>query len=70
VGMAPRRQGDGYWFVADDGGVFTFGAASFYGSLGGRAVGSAIVGMSVSASGLGYRLVLADGTSYGFGDAA
>ena len=28
-------DGEGYWEVAADGGVFTYGAANFYGSLGG-----------------------------------
>ena len=31
TGMAARPQGDGYWLVAKDGGVFTFGAAGFHG---------------------------------------
>jgi len=29
VGMATDRIGDGYWLVATDGGIFTFGAARF-----------------------------------------
>ena len=41
VGMAPTPSGKGYWLVASDGGVFTFGDAHFYGSLGGRAVAGA-----------------------------
>ena len=35
VGMAPTPDGQGYWFVASDGGVFAFGDAPFYGSVGG-----------------------------------
>lgn len=31
TGIAARPQGDGYWLVARDGGVFTFGAAAFLG---------------------------------------
>ncbi len=30
------RPGKGYWFVAADGGIFTFGDAQFYGSMGGN----------------------------------
>jgi hypothetical protein len=30
--MAATPTGKGYWFVAADGGVFTFGDAPFYGS--------------------------------------
>ena len=32
VGMAATPDGRGYWLVAADGGVFTFGDAQFYGS--------------------------------------
>jgi hypothetical protein len=35
VGMAATPDGRGYWLVAADGGIFTFGDAGFYGSLGG-----------------------------------
>ena len=35
VGMAATPDGKGYWLVASDGGVFTFGDAQFYGSTGG-----------------------------------
>ena len=31
----PRRDGNGYWLVGADGGVFAFGDAAFHGSLGG-----------------------------------
>ena len=37
VGMAATPDGKGYWLVAADGGVFTFGDAGFYGSTGGHA---------------------------------
>jgi hypothetical protein len=30
--MAPTRDGGGYWLVASDGGVFSFGDAVFRGS--------------------------------------
>ena len=32
VGMAAAPDGNGYWLVARDGGVFAFGAAPFLGS--------------------------------------
>ena len=34
VGMAPTPDGKGYWLVASDGGIFTFGDAGFFGSTG------------------------------------
>lgn len=32
VGMAPNPDGRGYWLVAADGGIFTFGDAPFLGT--------------------------------------
>ncbi len=32
VGMAATPDGQGYWLVASDGGVFSFGDAGFHGS--------------------------------------
>ena len=32
VGMAPTPSGAGYWMVASDGGIFSFGNAGFHGS--------------------------------------
>jgi hypothetical protein len=40
--MAATPDGRGYWFVATDGGLFTFGDAHFYGSLGGTGFTSVI----------------------------
>ena len=36
--MAATPDGKGYWLVASDGGVFTYGDAGFYGSTGGLAL--------------------------------
>lgn len=33
VGIAPTPSGEGYWLVAADGGVFTFGDAEFFGNV-------------------------------------
>jgi hypothetical protein len=67
VGMA--ATGNGYWEVASDGGVFTFGGASFHGSTGGRLLNAPIVGMAATSDGGGYWLVGADGGVFAFGDA-
>ena len=37
VGIASTPDGGGYWEVASDGGIFSFGDAGFYGSMGGVA---------------------------------
>ena len=38
VGMAATPSGNGYWEVAADGGIFSFGDAAFHGSMGGTAL--------------------------------
>jgi len=45
VGMAPAPAG-GSWLVASDGGVFSFGAAPFEGSMGSVPLAAPVVGMS------------------------
>ncbi|MGH9177637.1 MAG: SpoIID/LytB domain-containing protein [Acidimicrobiales bacterium] len=59
----------GYWVVAADGGIFSFGAARFWGSMGGRRLNSPILGMGATPAGNGYWLVAADGGIFSFGDA-
>ena len=44
--MAPTPSGLGYWLVASDGGIFTFGDAGFFGSKGGQPLDQPIVGMA------------------------
>ncbi len=69
VGMAATRTGHGYWLVASDGGVFTFGDAHFYGSAGHLRLNQPIVGITRTRSGHGYWLVASDGGVFTFGDA-
>ena len=57
VGMAATPDGKGYWLVASDGGIFTFGDAAFYGSEGGTQLVTPVVGMASTPSGNGYWLV-------------
>lgn len=59
----------GYYEVATDGGVFAFGTASFYGSMGGLPLNKPIVGMAATPDGRGYWLVAQDGGIFAFGDA-
>ncbi|HUE58302.1 MAG TPA: hypothetical protein VMO88_01840, partial [Acidimicrobiales bacterium] len=61
---------NGYWLVATDGGVFTFGDAAFYGSTGSIKLNQPVVGMASTPDGRGYWLVAADGGVFTFGDAA
>jgi len=69
VGMAGTPSDLGYWLVASDGGVFSFGDARFYGSTGARRLNRPIVGMAATPSGRGYWLVASDGGVFSFGDA-
>jgi hypothetical protein len=80
VGITPTRDRGGYWLVASDGGIFSFGDAGFYGSIPGlglhpagsglpNSLSAPIVGMVPSADGGGYFMVAADGGVFAFGDA-
>ena len=59
----------GYWVLAPDGGVFSFGAARFHGSTGAIKLNQPVVGMAATPSGNGYWLVARDGGIFAFGDA-
>jgi hypothetical protein len=65
----PPTPTQGYREVASDGGVFNFGNAGSFGSEGGKALSSPVVGMAATADGAGYWEVSANGTVYAFGDA-
>jgi hypothetical protein len=70
VAMVGTPDGNGYWLVGSDGGVFTFGDAPFHGSMGGTRLNAPIVGMAVTPGGGGYWLVASDGGVFAFGNAA
>jgi len=67
VALMPHPQG--YWEVTDDGGVFTFGQAPFFGSTGGIKLNSPIVDAVPTQDFGGYWLVAADGGVFAFGNA-
>jgi hypothetical protein len=70
VGMVPSADGGGYFMVASDGGVFTFGDAKFEGSCPGMGgCSGAAVAVMPDSTGSGYWLVTATGHVYTFGDA-
>ena len=70
VGMAPTPHDGGYWVAASDGGVFSFGDATFHGSMGGQHLNSPVVAMAATPDGGGYWLAAADGGVFSFGTAA
>jgi hypothetical protein len=80
VSITPTANDGGYWLVASDGGIFSFGDAGFYGSIPGLGIAPAgsgsphslnapIVGMVPTADGGGYFMVASDGGVFTFGDA-
>ena len=69
VGLAATPDGGGYWLVAADGGIFSYGDAGFFGSAGSLHLNAPIVGMAATPDGGGYWLVAADGGIFSYGDA-
>jgi uncharacterized delta-60 repeat protein len=65
----PAPSYKGYWLVATDGGIFTFGNVGFYGSTGNVPLNKPIVTMAPTANGKGYWLAASDGGIFTFGDA-
>ncbi|HEY1652716.1 MAG TPA: hypothetical protein VGG09_12600 [Acidimicrobiales bacterium] len=59
----------GYWLVASDGGIFSYGQAPFFGSTGGMTLNQPIVGMAATPDAGGYWLVASDGGIFNYGDA-
>ena len=69
VGMAATPNGEGYWLVASDGGIFSFGNAGYHGSMGAKHLNAPVVGMAATPNGEGYWLVASDGGIFSFGNA-
>ena len=67
--VPPPGPAPGYWQVGSDGGIFSFGAAPFYGSTGSMRLNKPVVGMAATGDGHGYWLVASDGGVFAFGDA-
>ncbi len=61
--------GQGYRFVASDGGIFGYGDATFWGSTGSLHLNAPVVGMAVTPSTNGYWMVASDGGIFDYGDA-
>jgi len=69
VGIAATPDGKGYWLVASDGGVFSFGDAGFHGSMAGSHLSQPMVAIAANPDGTGYWTAAADGGVFSFGDA-
>lgn len=68
VAMAQTPDGSGYWLLADDGGVFSYGAP-FHGSLSGFPLRLPAVALAPTPGAGGYWIVTEDGGVFSFGNA-
>ncbi len=66
---SPTPADHGYWLVGGDGGIFTFGSATFFGSTGSMPLSRPVVGITPTSSRQGYWLDASDGGIFAFGDA-
>ena len=69
VASQPSGGISGYWLAGIRGGVFSFGNAHFYGSMGGKPLDKPIVGIAATPDGGGYWEVASDGGVFSFGNA-
>jgi hypothetical protein len=68
VRTATTTPQHGYWLVGSDGGIFSFGAAFFHGSMGAIPLQRPVVGIVPTADRGGYWLDASDGGVFSFGD--
>jgi len=67
VAMSPTSSGGGYYLLGDDGGVFAFGDAAFFGSTGDIALALPVTAMASAPTGAGYWFVGRDGGIFAYG---
>ena len=67
--MHSTPTGNGYWLFGEDGGVFCYGDARYFGGMAGKGLNKPIRSAAIHPSGNGYWLVGADGGVFAFGDA-
>ena len=66
VPAVPPCTTQGYDLAASDGGIFSFGSAPFYGSMGGKPLNAPIVGIAADPATGGYWEVASDGGIFAF----
>jgi ribosomal protein L24E len=62
----PTPSGLGYYMVASDGGIFSFGDARFAGSMGGKRLNAPVQSLVPDPDRSGYWLVASDGGVFAF----
>jgi hypothetical protein len=70
VALIGSADDQGYWIVDNDGGVFSFGGARFFGSMADRHLTGPVLTAAATNDGQGYWLASSDGGVFAFGDAA
>jgi hypothetical protein len=63
----PTATGRGYYMVGSDGGIFAFGDAEFFGSMGDERLNAPVQSLVPDPDGKGYWLVASDGGIFAFG---
>ena len=69
VGATASANGSNVWAAGSDGGVFTYGNAAFYGSMGGQPLNKPVIAIADTPNAAGYWEVASDGGMFSFGDA-
>jgi hypothetical protein len=69
VGGESNLDTTGYWLLGRDGGIFTYGGATYHGSTGGMHLNKPVNGMERAPGNNGYWLVADDGGIFSFGTA-
>ncbi len=64
--VSPVTSNEGFWLLGRDGGVFSFGTAPYYGSIGNLALNRQIVSMAAKPDGTGYWFVGSDGGIFAY----
>jgi ribosomal protein L24E len=62
----PVESNQGFWLLGRDGGIFSFGTAGFYGSIGNVPLQKQIVSMAAKPDSTGYWFVGSDGSIYAY----
>ncbi len=69
VSMAATVDSAGYWLLTQNGEVFSFGDAQYYGGLGANSVNQQAVALVTTSNSTGYWIASAQGSIYSFGEA-
>ena len=66
IETAPVAANEGFWLLGKDGGVFSFGTAKYYGSIGHLHGAKQVVSMAADPDGVGYWFVGGDGGIFAY----